>query len=1492
MKKILLSLLAALCTLSSHADPIDLSRAKSLAADYTQGSSSPVLVNQGISSNSQRRKAKAHGTPPYYIFSRGEGKGFVVIAGDDILPEVIGYTESGNFDPNNMPPSFVDYLYGMELAIDKYNEYVEKHGAAAALKARRASRRAKATRDLGPLMTSSWEQGWPYWDLCPIDPTNNQRCLTGCVATSTSSVIHYWRKDNPRYLLTGTHAYTTWTHKIAVDPGFAKGYPMKWELMQDSYGSINYGSWNDHYVSTSELVAIVGDLVDMDYSNSGSGAQSNMQPTALGAFNLNGENVWYNGVNNMDTWEDWIQSDLAEGRPILYSGYSVDSNNNWSGHAFVVDGYRLSDGFYHFDFGWGSGWKGYWALTDANGFNTDQSMTYHIYPRHRNLTAKISAPNFRANTDNTVNVTVQNNGTLDYGYAINLFCSTSPNQPTSWGEQQADWTVIPKGGGDVNLTFTVNPGSGDTWYLIVVDSDFHILDRIKVPSTSTTEDVTSQYITNPSFETNSTSGWNIGTGHNVHIGDRSTDGNFVWRAVGLDGTYVLDSWQSGDVGDGINQQLNGLSEGYYKLTAKVATDPGKHVTVFAGSQSVTTGAHECGKYYLEEVTIDNIYVSDGKLNIGVSSGDWYKVDDFRLYHYLTTPDNTSNVQNASEGQTYYDITNAMAPWLSTATFGNYNNNGFAIGTWGNYSGSDGSELTAPFFEKWTPSGNYLDNAEFSQTLRELPNGTYYIGGSFIATSQGLSSKVDGVTFWAGNQSVKLSTGDGSPELYALEVEVTDGTLSFGLRTDCATANWVAADNLFLYWAGSEASYYAKATNSSPVRVPISNPRMENDLSGWTLNGSWQKQGATYNNFDPDFMECWTGYNEQLSDRSVTQTIYLYSGTYQLSAAVNATQQGDASVTVSGVNLKLGDSSVSCHTGNGVPEIFQTSKTSYTEGNYPLGLYISSTTANWVGWDNVVLYCYGSEIKEESDYARALRLCKAARDSYESGISGAATSAISEYEWSDEELASKSNDEISKAIKILNNATLISSAGQDATGTVVNASLSNTSLTGGAPNGWVMLGDDHDGGGDIWIRTQDDSQVYNIWYPTVRSLDMTQTISNLPNGAYRLSIDMGTMNFETAATLFNYAIGSAIGASEQVTTLNSADHRAFDTYSCMVEVENNQLIIGVRSLNHYFQMKNIRLEYVTDAVVISKETDASYFRQDYFWGGRNSLEYDATSSKYENAEDVVIYPLQPNQLIKAKSNNQFHNKNNKVVDGNCTSLVLTDGSPLSISSEGVGTFSATSASYSRTMPSYNDGNDYREWGTIILPYAVQSNDDIQYYILSEITEDESSWMTFTPTDELIPSNTPVVFTRKGSGIITATGSGNVALTSGEQGTSSVGVPGWSLHGVYESKTFTDEELSGNIYYIAQDKFWKAGTDAGLTVGPFRAYFQGATATSSKAYNLRIVDDSTTRIIDTESSRLVSGDVYTLSGQLVRKNSDGVEGLAPGIYVIGGKKVMIR
>ena len=323
----------------------------------------------------------------------------------------------------------------------------------------------------------------------------------------------------------------------------------------------------------------------------------------------------------------------------------------------------------------------------------------------------------------------------------------------------------------------------------------------------------------------------------------------------------------------------------------------------------------------------------------------------------------ATMDREEEAEPGYDITYAMAPYLSTGSLKDWENNGMVT----NYNNggapytnpSDGARIDFPFIERWTSSTGSLDDTSIQQTLTELPDGYYYLRASFIATLQSDADlAITGVTFWAQDQSVSIATGNGVPKRYMLRVKVTDGTLSFGLKTASTRANWIAMDNFQLFYDGTQEEYMACATPCQPVRVPMKNATFDRwNFNGWTLEGNWQNQTSTYEHFNPPFAEWWVSNGSSLADRAIKQTLTLPAGYYQLQAAVEAVQQGDESLSVSGVTLRVDDEATACHTANHLPEIFFVDAM-LEEGEHTLGLYVENTDANWVATDNFVLRYYG------------------------------------------------------------------------------------------------------------------------------------------------------------------------------------------------------------------------------------------------------------------------------------------------------------------------------------------------------------------------------------------------------------------------------------------------------------------------------------------------------------------------------------------------------
>ena len=96
IRKITTLLLCAFVGITANAIQITEQQALQVAAKY---------ADIDIKSHPQRMKAagKREKTAAYYAFNIGDNDGFVIVSGDDSLTELVGYSDSGSFDPDNMP---------------------------------------------------------------------------------------------------------------------------------------------------------------------------------------------------------------------------------------------------------------------------------------------------------------------------------------------------------------------------------------------------------------------------------------------------------------------------------------------------------------------------------------------------------------------------------------------------------------------------------------------------------------------------------------------------------------------------------------------------------------------------------------------------------------------------------------------------------------------------------------------------------------------------------------------------------------------------------------------------------------------------------------------------------------------------------------------------------------------------------------------------------------------------------------------------------------------------------------------------------------------------------------------------------------------------------------------------------------------------------------------------------------------------------------------
>lgn len=143
----------------------------------------------------------------YYVFTgAAAAHGLAIISGDDRLPEIVGYTDDGTYNPDSLPDAMREYL----LQYSDFASHVTDK-TAARIMAMRANTATRAA--VQPLIQTHWAQGSPYNDLCP-EYGPGRHSVTGCVATAMAQILKYY--NYPAQLKADIPAYTTYDNNFAM----------------------------------------------------------------------------------------------------------------------------------------------------------------------------------------------------------------------------------------------------------------------------------------------------------------------------------------------------------------------------------------------------------------------------------------------------------------------------------------------------------------------------------------------------------------------------------------------------------------------------------------------------------------------------------------------------------------------------------------------------------------------------------------------------------------------------------------------------------------------------------------------------------------------------------------------------------------------------------------------------------------------------------------------------------------------------------------------------------------------------------------------------------------------------------------------------------------------------------------------------------------------------------------------------------------------------
>ncbi len=355
------------------AKPVDRGLARAMAADVmnslTGKTASVVDVQSYTNRQSRHQKMSLYQHPPFYQFNNADGRGFVIISGDDAFPPVVAYSLTSTLSNGaECPPAFTRFM-------DAYTAYVDEVRTGKAV-VPVSKEKGDITGEVvtGPFLTCQWGQNSPYNYYCP------NQWPVGCVATAMSQIMYFWKYPSEGK---GEIIHNVAGENVTVNFGESR---YDWSIMKDKFGATEWKKESGKNVA--KLCYDCGIACYMDYNESGSGA------TIVDAYNAMFTNFGYNAetmnlylrnaMESGQTWEDILFAELDEGRPVLYAGVSASGGgSDASGHAFVIDGYDTNR-FVHVNWGWDGDNDGYYDLTLLNPaaytFSDKQEMVTGIIP--------------------------------------------------------------------------------------------------------------------------------------------------------------------------------------------------------------------------------------------------------------------------------------------------------------------------------------------------------------------------------------------------------------------------------------------------------------------------------------------------------------------------------------------------------------------------------------------------------------------------------------------------------------------------------------------------------------------------------------------------------------------------------------------------------------------------------------------------------------------------------------------------------------------------------------------------------------------------------------------------------------------------------------------------------------------------------------------------------------------------------------------------------
>lgn len=476
------------------AGPRSFQQAKAIAEK--QAALLGVTIDQKAMTKARKQGSKGEITlsqESYYVFPNANSKGFTIVSGDDRLPEIVGYSSQGSYDENNLPEGFVSF---MKAYLNLYNKVnlgdAEALKNLAEIKAWRNKKNASAasTSAVAPLLGNiEWDQTSPYNNMCPRYDSVHV-AATGCVATAMAQVMAYYKY--PKQLKADIPGYVNRWNGIPMEiPTITREEGVyDWDNMLPKYNK-EANATQQQKDAVAKLMYHCGAAVQMNYGPESAASVSASKLAKYFGYDADLMMDLNRSTFSLDKWMQIIDTELAAGRPVLYSGQASDG-----GHQFICDG-KDGEGLYHINWGWSGSQNGYFDLSLLNpekggtgsgssteGYNRLCSMTIGIAPDNGVVDAPLATvPDIKAMNCGFLETTTKDHRMnpdeafdfwLDYGLGNQTYQAFSGYAALGILQKDGSYRIVSQ---KARINVDPIPGEG---MISVVDVNFRVNEAFEV----------------------------------------------------------------------------------------------------------------------------------------------------------------------------------------------------------------------------------------------------------------------------------------------------------------------------------------------------------------------------------------------------------------------------------------------------------------------------------------------------------------------------------------------------------------------------------------------------------------------------------------------------------------------------------------------------------------------------------------------------------------------------------------------------------------------------------------------------------------------------------------------------------------------------------------------------------------------------------------------------------------------------------------------------